>query len=324
MTSFRYLAPATRADATAALAAPGAAPLGGGTDLLVTIKERIAAPTELVDLRRLPGARDITVRDDGGIRIGSAARIADLAAHPAINVNFAALAQAAASVGTPALRNMGTIGGNLGQRIRCWYFRRDLPCWKHGGAECLAWKGENQYHAIFGRGPCHAVHPSDPAIALTALEATVEIAGANGATRTITMAELYDGAANNRDGETTLADGEMIAAIELPAESAGGTQYYEKVMQRGAWDFALTSLAAVRRTDGNVRLVLGGVAAAPYRVNESIEEDVASGGLDGDSIDALAERALYDAEPLSQNGYKVWQAAALLRRAMTTLGTARA
>lgn len=324
MTSFRYLAPATLDDATAALAATGAAPLGGGTDLLVTIKERIAHPSELVDLRWIPGARDITVRDDGSVRIGAAARIADIAAHPAIVANFAALAQAAASVGTPALRNMGTIGGNLGQRIRCWYFRRDLPCWKHGGGECLAWKGENQYHAIFGDGPCHAVHPSDPAVALTALEATLEIAGAMGATRTIPIAALYEGAANNRDGETTLAPGEMIAAIELPAASTGGTQYYEKVMQRGAWDFALTSLAAVKRTDGNVRLVLGGVAAAPYLVNESIGEDVASGGLDADSIDALAERALYDAEPLSHNGYKVWQAAALLRRAMQALGATRA
>jgi len=324
MTSFRYHAPASLDEATAALAQPGAAPLGGGTDLLVTIRERIAAPSELVDLRRITGARDVVMRADGSARIGAAARIADIAAHPEIVTRFAALAQAAASVGTPALRNMGTIGGNLGQRIRCWYFRRDMPCWKHGGAECLAWKGENQYHAIFGKGPCHAVHPSDPAVALTALEATIEIAGANGATRTIPIAELYEGAASNRDGETTLAAGEMIAAIEIPAASAGGTQYYEKVMQRGAWDFALTSLAAIKRADGNVRLVLGGVAAGPYVVNESIGEDVASGGLDAESIDALAERAMYDAEPLSQNGYKVWQASALLRRAMQTLGSAPA
>ena len=320
MTGFHYLRPASLDEATAALVAQDAAPLGGGTDLLVTIRERIAAPSELVDLRRIPGARDITVRADGSVRIGATARLAEIAAHPVIAEQFAALAQAATSVGTPQLRNMGTIGGNLGQRIRCWYFRRNLPCWKHGGAECLAWKGENQYHAIFGRGPCHAVHPSDPAVALTALDATVEIAGAHGASRTISMSQLYAGAHENREQETTLAHGEVIAAVELPAASAGGTQYYEKLMQRGAWDFALVSLAAHKRTDGNVRLVLGGVAAGPYEVNSSIAEDVASGGLDGDSIDALAERAMYDAEPLSNNGYKVWQAQALLRRAMQSFG----
>jgi xanthine dehydrogenase YagS FAD-binding subunit len=217
---------------------------------------------------------------------------------------------------------MGTIGGNLGQRPRGWYFRRGVPCLKNGGTGCAAVDGENQYHAILSSGPCHAVHPSDPAVALMALEATVEVVGAGGAKRSVPIGEFFDGAASNPHGETVLAHGEMIEAIELPARSAGGTQHYEKLMQRGAWDFALVSLAGIKRGDGEVRLVLGGVAPAPYRVNPSVEEDVASGALDDESADALAERALYDAAPLSKNGYKSAQAAALLRRSMLTLSRA--
>ena len=193
---------------------------------------------------------------------------------------------------------------------------------KSGATGCPAVEGENQYHGIFSGGPCHAVHPSDPAVALTALEATVLVVGRGLARRRVPMAEFYAGAAENPRGEAALADGEIIEAVELPPESAGGTQRFVKLMQRGAWDFALVSLAAVKRTDGEVRLVLGGVAPQPYRVNPSIEQDVESGALDDVSVDALAERALYDAAPLSGNGYKVKQAAALLKRAMRELSGA--
>jgi len=320
MHDFRYTQPTTSDDALRALGTPGALPLGGGTDLLVTIKEQLVRPEELVDLRFLPGAREITTVADGSVRIGAAVRIADLASHPMIIAQYAVLAEAARQVGTPALRNMGTIGGNLGQRPRCWYFRRAVPCLKNGGTGCAAIEGENQYHGIVDEGTCRAVHPSDPAVALAALDALVEITGA--ATRTVTIDDLFHGAANNPAAEMTLQAGEMISAVILPAKSAGGTQRYVKLMQRGAWDFALVSLAAVQRTDGNVRMVLGGVAAAPWRVNPSIEEDVGSGGLDAESIDALTERALYDVAPLSNNAYKVTQAAALLKDAMRDLSHA--
>ena len=318
MHPFAYHPASSAADAARALSAPGAAPLGGGTDLMVTIKEELAHPETLVDLRRLPEARDIVLHDDGSARIGCAVRIADLAAHPGIAERYAALAQATASVGTPQLRNMGTIGGNLAQRPRCWYFRRGLPCYKNGGTDCLAEKGENHYHALFTDGPCHAVHPSDPLVALTVLEATVEITGA-GAMREVSLVELFAGASHNASGETTLAAGEFVSAVLLPATAAGGDQFYEKLMQRGAWDFATVSLAAHRRADGAVRMAFGGVSLGPCRVSASVEEDVATGGLDDDSIDALSERAMYDAKPLEHNGYKVWQAQALLKRAMRRL-----
>jgi xanthine dehydrogenase YagS FAD-binding subunit len=322
MKSFRYHRPASASDALSALAARDSVALGGGTDLLVTMKEGLVEPAHLVDMRHIHGARDITIRADGSVRIGGAVRIADLAAHAVIREHFASLAEAARLVGTPALRNMGTIAGNLCQRPRCWYFRRGVPCMKNGGSGCAAVNGENQYHAILGGGPCHAVHPSDPAVALTALEAEIEIAGPGNARRRVPIGEFFDGAASNPHGETVLAHGEMIEAVELPAHSAGGTQRYEKVMQRGTWDFALVSLAGVKRRDGEVRLVLGGVSPAPQRVNQSVEEDVASGELDDESADALAERALYDASPLSKNGYKTVQAAALLKHAMLALSRA--
>lgn len=322
MKEFRYHRPASYADALTALGAPDAVALGGGTDLLVTMKEGLAEPAHLVDVRHLRGARVISANKDGSTRIGGAVRIAELAASEVILERFAALAAACRAVGTPALRNMGTIGGNLCQRPRCWYFRRGVPCLKNGGGGCAAVSGENQYHAILGGGPCHAVHPSDPAVALTALEATVEIIGAGEARRSVPIEAFFANAASNPRGETVLAPGEMIEAIVLPAHSAGGAQRYEKLMQRGAWDFALVSLAGIKRADGEVRLVLGGVSPAPHRVNQSVEEDVASGALDDESADALAERALYDASPLSNNGYKIKQAAALLRRAMLELSRA--
>nr|MBP7550848.1 hypothetical protein [Gemmatimonadaceae bacterium] len=149
-----------------------------------------------------------------------------------------------------------------------------------------------------------------------------EIAGPGGATRRCTIAELYAGAMDDPHGEMTLRAGELITAVELPAAAADGVQHWEKIIQRGAWDFSLIACAAARRTDGSVRMALGGVGLGPWRIAHSVEEDVASGGLDEDSIDALAERAMYDTVPLARNGYKVWMAQAALRRAMRAIGAA--
>jgi xanthine dehydrogenase YagS FAD-binding subunit len=160
------------------------------------------------------------------------------------------------------------------------------------------------------------VHPSDPAVALTALEAIAIVSSSHGS-RKVAMADLYLVPAERADRETTLERHEFISAITIPAESVGGTQRYHKLMQRDAWDFALVSAAACKRMDGGVRIVLGGVAPRPWRVNTSVEEDVASGGLDDDAIATLADRALLDAKPLSKNAYKVELAAALLRRVIS-------
>jgi xanthine dehydrogenase YagS FAD-binding subunit len=319
MHPFAYHRADSLADAVRHMADAGTMPLGGGTDLLVLIGEGLATPDAVVDLRRLPHSRGVTVEADGVVRIGAATRVSDLAEDAIISDRFPALVKACEAVGTPALRNMGTIGGNLCQRPRCWYFRRSVRCHKNGGDSCPAVDGENQYLAILGGGPCYIVHPSDPAVALTALEARVEVNGPGGA-RWIDMEHFYLLPRERLDHETALERAEFVTAVALPPESAGGEQRYHKLMQRGAWDFALVSLAATKRPDGDVRLVLGGVAPRPWRVTSSVEEDVSTGGLDGDAIETLAERALIDVAPLSKNGYKVELAASLLRKAMAELG----
>lgn len=310
---FLYRRAASRHDAAEQLARPGAVALGGGTDLLVTIAEEINQPDLLVDLRGIPDSAEIRVTDSGDVRIGASARVAGVAANPIIRERYPVLAEASEVVGTPALRHMGTIGGNLCQRPRCWYFRRGIACLKSGGSDCPAEHGENQYLAILDGGPCYAVHPSDPAVALTALDALVEIESSEGK-RQVPIADLYVLPTTSVTTETTLRSGEFVSAVVLPATAAGGVQRYHKLMQRESWDFALVSVAGCKQVGGDVRIVLGGVAPRPWRVNTSVEEDVSSGGLDDDTIATLAERALYDARPLSKNGYKVDLAGSLLRQ----------
>jgi xanthine dehydrogenase YagS FAD-binding subunit len=278
------------------------------------VDEGFAAPERVIDVRSLPELAGITSTGDGGVRIGGAVRIADVASDATIRAGFPVLAEAAAAVGSPALRNMGTLAGNLAQRQHCWYLRRGVKCFKNGGSECAAVEGEHAYHAIFGGGTCHAVHPSDPAVALDALDASVVTSR-----RRLTITELFAGAAGNAHSETVLEPGELILAVVIPAAAREGAQYWEKVIQRGAFDFALVSCAAARRADGTVRVSFGGLAASPWRLPLSVEEDIASGGLDEESLDALAERAFYDATPLPGAAYKVTIAQAVLHRAMRAI-----
>jgi xanthine dehydrogenase YagS FAD-binding subunit len=315
---FEYRAATSIEHAARELTETGAVPLGGGTDLLVAIEERIVAPGALVDLRSIPGGGDIAIAANGSATIGATARISDLAKDDRIRDRFPALAQACDVVATPALRHMGTIGGNLCQRPRCWYFRRGISCFKSGGSSCPAKDGENQYLAILDGGPCWAVHPSDPAVALTALDASVVVSAANG-TRVVALADFYTLPIDRADRETVLEAGEFVSAIRIPGASSGGVQFYHKLMQRDAWDFALVSIAACKRADGEVRIVLGGVAPRPWRVNSSVEEDASSGGLDEEAIATLADRALLDAAPLSKNSYKVDLAASLLRQVLAEI-----
>ena len=316
--AFSYSRASTLADAAERLTSAATVPLGGGTDLLSCIEDGLLAPDTVVDLREVTNGAALVWAAGGGLRIGSAARIHDLATDTRVRDRFAALAQACAAVGSPALRHMGTLGGNLCQRPRCWYLRRGVSCFKNGGSACPAKVGENQHHAVLDGGPCYMVHPSDPAVALLALDAEVELIASDSARR-VPIAEFFVLPSRRMDQETVLQPGEFVSAVYLPDAAAGGAQFYRKLTQRGAWDFALASIAGVKRLDGTVRLAMGGVSPRPWRVPESIEEDVASGGLDEDSVNALAERALYDAKPLSQNGYKVDLAASLLRDAMREL-----
>jgi xanthine dehydrogenase YagS FAD-binding subunit len=315
---FLYHRADSAADAARSLDQAGAMPLGGGTDLLVTIAEEISRPDVLVDLRGIPDSTRIQSVEDGGVRIGASARIDVIGRDATVRDRFPALAQACDAVATPALRHMGTLGGNLCQRPRCWYFRRGIPCLKNGGTMCPAKDGENEHLAILDGGPCYIVHPSDPAVALTALDAVVEITSGRGV-RLVAIGDFYLLPSERLDRETVLEAGEFVSAVILPRASAGGTQRYYKLMQRASWDFALVSVAGSKRDDGDVRLVCGGVAPRPWRVNSSVEEDVSSGGLDEETIATLVDRALLDAAPLSKNAYKVDLAASLLRRVIAEL-----
>lgn len=316
---FSYLTATSHPEALAALSELGTHAVAGGTDLLPCVDDGILAPVRVVDVRRLPGLRDITLHADGSTTIGAAVTIHEIAEHEGLRARYPMLCEAAVSVGTPALRHMGTLGGNLLQRLSCWYFRRGVHCFKRGGTTCAAVDGEHQYHGIVHDGICRAVHPSDPAVALAVLGAEVEIARAEAAPRRVGVAELYAGAANDAEQEAQVASHELVVAVHIPAAAAGGAQRWEKVMQRGAWDYALVSCAAHRRTDGAVRIALGGVALGPWRISDRVEEDISAGGLDDASVEALAERAVYDVEPLAHNRYKVELAEAVLRRAIRAI-----
>ncbi|MGH7710166.1 MAG: FAD binding domain-containing protein, partial [Gemmatimonadaceae bacterium] len=175
MRNFTYLAPADLSSTLGALGG-SSAPLGGGTDLLVEIDEGLRSPTALVDVRRVAELQGIALQTDGSLRIGASVPLAALERDPTVRGSFGALAKACSVAASSALRNMGTLGGNLCQRPRCWYFRRGVRCYKRGGDVCPAVDGENQHLAILGGGPCYAVHASDPAVALTALDAVLEVA----------------------------------------------------------------------------------------------------------------------------------------------------
>jgi xanthine dehydrogenase YagS FAD-binding subunit len=297
--------------------------LAGGTDLLPLMKSHIAAPRLLVSLKRVADlSRDI-VLDPSGLRIGALATLADIERHPAIaSGGYAALAQAAASAATPQLRNMATLGGTLLQRPRCWYFRNErFHCWLKGGEECTARTGENSLHALFDTGACRAVHPSDVACALAALDAQVELRSAR-ATRTVALREFFAPPSAERRVETTIGPHDIVTAVLLPPPAEGLRSIYLKAMDRAVWAFALVSVAAAARVEAgrleDLRVVLGGVASVPWPVDEAIR-NLQGTRPDEAAIAAAARAALAGAEPLRMNGYKVPLAEALLRRALAGL-----
>jgi xanthine dehydrogenase YagS FAD-binding subunit len=297
-------------------------PLAGGTDLLPLMKARIVQPRLLVNLKRLAELPRGIDSDASGIRIGALATLADVEQHPLLGRDYAVLAQAAGSAATPQLRNMATVGGTLLQRPRCWYFRSPhFHCWLKGGETCHARDGENAFHAIFDTGPCQAVHPSDVACALAALDAAIEIVGSQGV-REVPLHALMAPPAESRRVETTLQADEVVRAVALPPVQPGVRSIYLKSMDRAAWSFATVSCAAIvhMRADGveDIRVVLGGVAAIPWPVTLAMQPLLGT-RPDEAAIAAAARQALADAEPLRMNGYKIPLAEALVRSAVRTL-----
>jgi len=297
----------TKSDPWVLLTAPGTRLHAGGTDLLGCLRDGVFEARKVVSLARIDELRGLSVAPDGELRIGALATIAEIAAHPAVAGKFAALAQAASLVASPQLRNQGTIGGNLCQRPRCWYFRGDYHCTRKGGDTCYALGGENQYHCIFGGGACVIVHPSDTAPALMALDAKVRIIGPKGA-RIIPLEQFYVLPEKDATRETALEPGEMVMGVLVPPAAPGQKSGYRKVRARGSWDFAMAGLAhAVSWKAGKIadaRLVLSGVAPAPWRLH-AVEKLLIGQKLDARLVTRAADAAIAGAKPLEHNGYKV-------------------
>jgi len=289
----------------------------GGTDLLGVLKSEILAdyPEAVINLKTISGLDSIQA-DAAGIHIGALSRLADIADSPVIKKNCPALTLSIASVGSPELRNMGTIGGNLCQDTRCWYYRYPdkmggrVSCYRKGKGPCHAIRGDNRYHAVLGGRKCYAVCPSDPAIALAALEAEVKTVRPAGE-RTIPLADFYGTLG------PVLEPDELLTEIRIPAPAANAVQRFSKFRLRESVDFAVVSVATVLDVAEGVcrdaRIVLGAVASMPYRAVAA--EDVVRGGpLDESRIVQAAEAALRDAKPMSGNAYKVEIAKTLIRR----------
>jgi xanthine dehydrogenase YagS FAD-binding subunit len=230
-----------------------------------------------------------------------------VAADATVSAKYRGLAQAAAAVASPQLRHQGTIGGNLCQRPRCWYFRGEFACLRKGGDTCFAVQGESQYHCLFGGENCYKVHPSDTAPALLALGARVRIAGPGGS-RLLPIASFFVGPAQNVTQENILQSNEVVTEILLPPAEAGLVSSYRKVRARGAWDFALAgvalSLLMKEKTVQRARIVLSGAAPIPWRV-EAAEKAITGKPLTPEVVTAAAEAAVAGAEPLEKNAYKV-------------------
>ena len=322
MPPFQYSEAQSVAEAVALLAEPGAVAMGGGTDLLPQVRDGVVAAERLVGLAAIPGMAEIA-ESGGWLAIGAAATIADVAAHPAVRSRYAALAQAAEGLATPQIRNEGTIGGNLNQRPRCWYYRSPLiPCLKKGGDRCYALAGNTRLLCVTGGDRCYIVHPSDTAVALSALDATVTIAGPGGE-RTLPIAEFFAGPGRDIVRENVLEPVELVARILLPADAPERSAYL-KVRERESGDFALVSAAVALSLDGDgqtirqARVALGGVAPVPHRVPE-VEQYLT--GRPTSSVDAAhaGSLALPNPTPLPQNAYKIPMARNIIRRAVAQL-----
>ena len=335
MKAFEWANAASVEDATHLLSMPDGEPdpdrmnrpMGGGQDLLTTMKAYITTPPRVVNLKTIAGLNGIAAPAAGGLTVGALVTLTQVAEHPAVAKVAPGLVEAAHAIATPQIRNLGTVGGNLGQRPRCWYFRlENLQCLKRGGTECYAVKGENKYLAILGGGPCHMVHPSDLAPVWVALDATFSVAGPKGK-REVPAAEFFVlPSKGNVRVENVLSDGDVVTQVNVPPTPLTGRSTYLKFKERDSLDFALASVAAAidlgpDKTVRQARIVLGGVAPVPWRCPKA-EAALVGHRLDEATIARAAEGAADGATPMTQNGYKVPLVATLVRRALTKLGNA--
>ena len=328
MTPFDYARPVDRTEALRMGSATGAAYLGGGTNIVDLMRERLAEPSMLVDISTLPASLEET--DHGGLMIGAAVRNTALAEHPWVRSRYPMLTRAILAGASAQIRNMATVGGNLLQRTRCTYFydAEGSRCNKRApGTGCDALGGFNRIHAVLGASDaCVATHPSDMCVALTALDATVHVEGPSGS-RTLPFGDLHRLPGDRPDLDPVLAPGDLITAIELPPLRVAANSTYRKVRDRSSYAFALISVAAAVEMDGDriadIRIAFGGVAHKPWRALSA--EGVLRGGPA--SQQAFLDAAMAEfagARPLRDNGFKPALAARTLAAVLGALTTGEA
>ncbi len=318
MNPFQYVSPRT-ADSAVSLAADRGRFLAGGIDLLGEMKDYIASPRVLVNVKDLPATRDITP-GKGNWTIGANVTISEIEQHAELKRAFPGLQQAAAEVGSVQIRNVATVGGNLAQHSRCWYYRhRDIRCLKKGGDTCYAQDGENKYHSLFSGNPCISPVVSNLAIALAALDAKA-IVRRGKEEITLTIPDFYAKAWENPEAHHSLGPTDLVLRVQVPND--GRTSAYRQISEKASFDWALVSCAAAAKVDGKklskVRVVLGAVAPIPYQV-QAAHEFLEGKELNDAVTTHAAEIILKDASPYAHNGYKVPIAAALIRRTLNQL-----
>ncbi len=318
MKPFQYATAATPASARELLGEDGRY-LAGGIDLLGEMKEYIAEPRILVNIKPLPGTDKIEPGDQLW-SIGANVTVADVEHHPELKKVFPGLHQAAADIGSQQIRNVATIGGNLAQHSRCWYYRhRDILCLKKGGDTCYARHGENKYHSLFTGNTCISPVVSNLAVALGALDATVIVQRGDKALR-LSIPEFYAKAWDNPTAHHSLEPGDLILKVEVPVQQKASA--YKQISEKSEFDWALVSCAAAARVDAGklskVRIFLGAVSNVPYQV-PAANEFLEGKPLDEPTVDKAAEMILEKANAHSENGYKIPIARALIRRTLMQL-----
>jgi xanthine dehydrogenase YagS FAD-binding subunit len=311
MKAFNHTNAKTLAEAKTALAGGKAEILAGGTDLLGRLKDNVLPtyPSTLINIKTIPGL-DYIKEEAGVLKIGATTRLADIAGNATVKQKYTALAQAALRVATPHVRDMGTIGGNIAQLHRCWYFRKPenrFNCVRKGGTTCFAMMGDNRYHSIFGNvNKCIAVHPSDTVPALIALNAKIVTT-----TRTVAAESFFD---VKVPGSTVLAPGEIITEIQVPAPPAGAKSAFIKFAIRKSIDFPIVN-CAVMVGGGAPRICLNAVGPKPYRATKA-EAAIAGKPINEANAEAAGAAAVADATPLTATKYKVQIAKTLVKRAL--------
>jgi xanthine dehydrogenase YagS FAD-binding subunit len=294
--------------------------VGGGSDLLGMVKEHLVSPDVLVNLKTIRGLDQIQ-HQRSHVKIGGLTTLDALSRDQRIRKEYTVLAEAAEKVGTPQIRNAGTLAGNVCQRPWCWYFRNGFPCLKNGGNTCFSASGENQLHAIFGGGPSYIVHPSDTAPALVALDAQFHITGPSGE-RVVPASEFFQLPRVDAARENVLAKDEILSAIQLPAARPGTRGTYHKVLDREAWTHAVVSAAIVLEMDHEIcrsaRIVLGGVAPIPWRLPK-VEAMLAGQRITPELAAKAGEASVEGAHPLAKNKYKVPLTKAMVKRTLLSL-----